>query len=211
MKRAWFIGWVVLSVALVFGAAALGIGLYQERSVRVSLEALADRLASELADLHSELSEARAEVRQSRASLEDALAEKDVLVSKLREREAVLDSMKDELSQLKLRFQKVDLGSVTVPTAAMRQMEVESVPAPVAYSDSAEGSVVAINEEFHFVIVNLGSKNGIREGQTLAVLQDGERAGNLRVDLVEDATCAAALLSDVNRPLKIGDMVRATT
>ncbi len=217
MNRIWRIGIGSAVGGLVLLSAFLGVGRYQEHSVRVSLEALADRLASELANLHIELKESRSEAVQSRKSLEDALSERDSLVTKLRERDELLDKMKIELSQLKIQFQKVNLGSVSVPAASagLRQTEVETMPLPASFAQPspapAEGTVVAVNEEFHFVIVNLGAKNGIREGMTLAVMQDGTQAGSLRVDLVEDATCAAALLSNVNRPLKIGDPVHATS
>ena len=43
------------------------------------------------------------------------------------------------------------------------------------------------------VIINLGSQNGIREGMRLSLIQDGVSSSELRVDMVDETICAAAV------------------
>ncbi len=204
------IGLVVFNIILI-GLATLSFALRrQERTMRLSVEALADRLAAQLADVNLELDEVRGQARESQKNFETVLSERDALTTNLRERDQFIRQMRLELAQLKLQVQKVNLGSVVVPAPGLPQGEIEEMATQPSSGSSSEGNVVAVNDEFHFVVVNLGAKNGIREGATLALIRNGTSAGNLRVDLVDETVCAAAPLSNISHPVKIGDTIRAT-
>ena len=110
--------------------------------------------------------------------------------------------MKAELSQLRLQPGRVDLGKVDVLGGAKES-------GASAQTGPAEGSIIAINKDYGFVIINLGSQNGIREGMKLSLIQDGTPSSELRVDMVDETICAAAVLKATPGEVKVGDQIKA--
>lgn len=199
---------VVTNVVFLVLAVSNYANLGHEKSVRNSVQALADRLADELADVHARLDEARTELEDNHKKLADALASKDELKRELARRDDNIREMKMELAQLKNQVGDVNLGKVLVAP----EMTVAAGPRATGAKQAAsyEGTVVSVNEEFNFVIVNLGAKNGMKEGMTLALIQEGAETGMLRLDMVDEAISAAAVLSHTGEKIKAGDRVKVS-
>jgi len=179
---------LVLVNAVSAGAAAY---LFQTKRETTRLlhssEDLTDRLASELVLVHEKLDEAKDQIR-------------------LKDRQ--MKQMRGEIAELKLQLDRVNLGNVVVSSTAHAQL-----PKPAITSDaagSANGSVISVNTDYNFVIINLGARNGIREGMILSLHQDGAPAGELRVDMVDDTISAAALVGTPSREIRAGDPVQLT-
>ena len=190
----------VLVVLIIGFGLMMGLSRHKEKTLRISAQDLADRLAGELVVVHEKLDEAREEIGTNRAKWESAAEEKKVLESKLAMANAEIKGMKAEIAQLKLRQGSVDLGKVDVAGGAEGAASAQTGP--------AEGSVMAINKDYGFIIINLGAQNGIREGMKLLLIQDGILSSELRVDMVDETICAAAVLKETLREIRVGDQIR---
>lgn len=202
---------------LCFGAAAVfAVARHEERRMRLEAQTLVDRLSGELIVAHEKLGQAQGAATQAEARLRDVLAEKETLLQELAQRDATIHEMGVELAQLKMKSKHVDLGKVVVSRGRGPEPARPAAPPPrpaetapkTAAAPVGRGEVLSVNREFNFVIVNLGSNNGIREGAPLVLYRNGEATGELRVDMVDDTISAAAVLKAPAQEIQIGDEVR---
>lgn len=214
----------ILTIDVILVGAVLVLNSLQseEKRLRISAQALVDRLAGELIVVQDRLAQAQRSYEETQSQLEKAESEKQILMSEIEQRDAAIHEMGVELAQLKMKSKHVDLGKIVVAGEARKKAiasasGTQSPPAaaaagrirPAAERQAEDGEVLSFNPEFNFVIVNRGSKDGIKEGMQLELIQDGQSAGNLRVDMVDESICAAAILAQKTpRDVQIGDRVR---
>ena len=58
------------------------------------------------------------------------------------------------------------------------------------------GSVLAYNQAYNFVVLNLGARNGVEPNSEMLVLRDGTLIGKIRVSSVEPATAIGDIMSN---------------
>lgn len=172
-----------------------------------------DELRSELEkqvyqkmDLEKELTAARQEAESLQAQLKDMEGLKTDLEAKLKELETVGTS-------------KVELGKIVVnPAAGTTQTSAPVVTAPVAPTVKAPssvpasttstnfgvksqgasvskpqtltGSVLVVNKEYSFAVVNLGARDGLAISDVLAVFEKNKYIGDVAVEKLQDAMSA---------------------
>jgi len=72
------------------------------------------------------------------------------------------------------------------------------------------GEVSEVNEEYGFIVANLGRKNNLKIGDILSVYRNDEIVGKAQVEKVEDEFCAAAILFDwQDGDFRENDLVKA--
>lgn len=72
-----------------------------------------------------------------------------------------------------------------------------------------EAKVLVVNREYNFVVLNLGTKDGIRKGTRFSVLRDNKTIATAEVDKVYDNMAAANLLEEAKKgDVKEGDVAR---
>lgn len=64
-----------------------------------------------------------------------------------------------------------------------------------AFRGSIRGTVLAFNPAYNFVVLNLGSRNGIEANAEMLVLRDGSIIGKIRISSVEPATAIGDIMS----------------
>ena len=72
------------------------------------------------------------------------------------------------------------------------------------------GSVLAYNQAYNFVVLNLGARNGVEPNSEMLVLRDGTLIGKIRISSVEPATAIGDIItSSVARGVQVqpGDNV----
>lgn len=70
------------------------------------------------------------------------------------------------------------------------------------------GEVLAVNDEFHFVIVSLGKKDGVKGGEKFIVYKDKKYKGKVEVEEVFKDMCSCNILPEYQaEEIKVGDMV----
>jgi cell shape-determining protein MreC len=58
------------------------------------------------------------------------------------------------------------------------------------------GSVLAYNQAYNFVVLNLGARNGVEPNSEMLVLRDGTLIGKIRISSVEPATAIGDIISN---------------
>jgi hypothetical protein len=79
-----------------------------------------------------------------------------------------------------------------------RRRETASVQRSGSSSRRAgvHGSVLAYNQAYNFVVLNLGARNGVEPNSEMLVLRDGTLIGKIRVSSVEPATAIGDIITN---------------
>ncbi len=125
-------------------------------------------------------------------------------------KEALEKRVKEMLSQ---RAKEAEQIVVTAPSAGTQQTGISSASAASTASaakSSSEGKVLVVNREFHFVVINLGSKDGVKKGARFTVLRGGKPIMSVEVDKLYDNMSSANMLDEGKKgsEVKEGDTVR---
>ena len=183
----------------------LNTGLQQEKTSRQEALAKMDQLRMDLeqqkksrSDLETKLNQAQTDARKTQAQL--------------RELESQRVELETKVKNLETESQGVELGKIeVVPEASVSKAKTKRIPAPspivtekkekAAPAISAvEGKVLVINKDYNFVVMNLGSKDGIKTGNTFAIYHNNKYVGDVKVEKVHDSMAAAGVISgDINK------------
>jgi cell shape-determining protein MreC len=58
------------------------------------------------------------------------------------------------------------------------------------------GAVLAYNQAYNFVVLNLGARNGVETNSEMLVLRDGTLIGKIRISSVEPATAIGDIITN---------------
>src|SRR6266404_3220080 len=58
------------------------------------------------------------------------------------------------------------------------------------------GTVLAYNQAYNFVVLNLGARNGVESNSEMLVLRDGTMIGKIRISSVEPATAIGDIITN---------------
>jgi hypothetical protein len=81
---------------------------------------------------------------------------------------------------------------------AKKKRETASVQRQSGSSHRAgvHGTVLAYNQAYNFVVLNLGARNGVEPNSEMLVLRDGTLIGKIRISSVEPATAIGDIMSN---------------
>ena len=121
--------------------------------------------------------ELQAQLDDTRRQLESAERENAFLSEKLSGSSSGKIALNERTATTRSR------SAAVAPTSqAVRR---ETVPAPPG---SPRGTVLAVNQAYNFVVLNLGKRQGLQPNTDLLIYRGGTRIGKLRVSSVEPAT-----------------------
>ena len=84
----------------------------------------------------------------------------------------------------------------------------ENVSPAQAAAGRREAQVLDYNKEYHFVTVNIGSRDGLRKEMMLSILRDGKTVAKARVRQLRDDAAAAVINSSyLGADIRSGDLV----
>ncbi len=155
-------------------------------------------------DLEQKLNLAQDEARKTQEQLKNLETKKTELETKLGEIEA--------------KAKDVELGKIVVtpageatpavaPTkadkkkakkAAAKQPVKAATTAAIAKSTAGqglEGKVLVVNKEYNFVVMNLGSRDGVTAGSEFSIYHNNQHVGDVKIEKVHDAMSAAGFLA----------------
>jgi hypothetical protein len=83
-------------------------------------------------------------------------------------------------------------------TETRKRRETASVQRESSSSHRAgvHGTVLAYNQAYNFVVLNLGARNGVEPNSEMLVLRDGTLIGKIRISSVEPATAIGDIMSN---------------
>ncbi|MBM3246059.1 MAG: hypothetical protein FJZ13_01885 [Candidatus Omnitrophica bacterium] len=172
--------------------------LQQEKSAKQEALAKMDQLKTDLeqqktlrSGLEGKLGQAQKDVEKIQAQLKDMDAKKAELDKKIKDLEA--------------QSQGVELGKIVVSpeTAATGQAAVAIIASPVN-----EGKVLTVNKDYDFILINLGTKEGVRAGEVFGVYHNNKYIGDVKIEKVHDTMSAAGFSKpDMKNKIDEGDKV----
>lgn len=181
-----------------------------------SLTAQAQQLSGELASEKRAAAAARDELTATKRQADDA---KSRLETERREKLAMADELakakqdtkriQDDLTQLRQAKEALERRVKEMMASGGSADTIVVTPPLGGAAGSQEGSVLVVNREFNFIVVNLGSRDGIKAGQFLEVSRAGQPIGRVQVERVYENMSAANILPEATKgEIKEGDHVR---
>ncbi|MCK5344894.1 MAG: hypothetical protein KAR20_15895, partial [Candidatus Heimdallarchaeota archaeon] len=130
------------------------------------------------------------------------------------------DSLENRIIQLTKsnRTNSVELEEIVVDEAGETEIKKKIgilkaddyghfIPLPTA--TGLEGQVLVVNDEFAFVVINIGEKDGLKETAVLGVYRGQSLLGKVQVERIYDTMSSAVIiLESLNGDIKEGDAVK---
>jgi len=119
----------------------------------------------------------------------------------------------DARQQLDLAEREKSLLSEKVQAVAERSSQLEDEKkrrAVVHRKVGVQGKVLAVNQAYNFVVLNLGGRNGVEPHSEMLIVRDGTFIGKIRISSVEPATAIGDIItSTLARGVQVqpGDIV----
>lgn len=148
------------------------------------------------------------------AKLKKSLDEKDILSRKVDEVETVLkdkaldiDSLQKQLSRSVTSAK--DVLPQQAKAVALPPIVVKADNKPTQAVSTLEGKVMAVNEKEKFVIIDLGSTNGVKPGDSFKVVKSGKKIATLNViETRKDISACDVKEASPSVRMKEGDIVK---
>jgi len=97
-------------------------------------------------------------------------------------------------------------ASPVVPAVSTQEAQTPSVS---AVSATSGGKVLTVNRKFNFVVINQGLQDGLKMGDKLKVLKQGQESATVQVEKLYDKFSAATLIEeDPKNQVAEGDEIR---
>lgn len=163
--------------------------------------------------------------KELRTDLEKRLNQAQEELSKTQDKSKQLESQKTgleaKIKELEAKSQGVELGKIVVspetpaikPAAKKAAKESKPVtkkkekPTP-AQVQVLEGKVLVVNKDYNFVVINLGTTEGVSLDQVFSVYHGNKYLGDVKIEKVHDAMSAAGFASgDLKDKVSEGDKV----
>jgi len=178
----------------VAGAEAELVKLQIEKA---DLQAKLQANETEIANLQKQIDETRP------ASVNPGAPSTVELQAQLDDSRRQLDSAEREKGLLSEKMQSVAARSSQLEEEKKRR-------AVVAGKIGVRGTVLAVNQAYNFVVLNLGARQGVEPNSEMLVLREGSFIGKIRISSVEPATAIGDIVtSSLARGVQVqrGDIV----
>jgi septal ring factor EnvC (AmiA/AmiB activator) len=144
------------------------------------------------ADLETKLSQAQNDAEKMQAQLKDIESKKAKLEARLKELEA----------QAQPEGQGVELGTIVVGSEGSSASAKQKAVTPL------EGKVLVANKDYNFVVINLGSNDGVNAQDVFALYHGNKYIGDIKVEKIHESMSAAGFMSATIKDIVIeGDRV----
>jgi len=95
--------------------------------------------------------------------------------------------------------------AVELPPIVVHSPEIEAKPSEEKIIP--KGKVLAVNKEYNFIIIDLGTDNGVNIGDLFEVYRDNQKIANIEV-IQTRRNVSACEVRQQTTPLKVGDIVK---
>jgi hypothetical protein len=166
------------------------------------------QIQKEKADLQAKFDASQQEVTSLQTRVEEAEKKANASVDDLRRQ---LDSAEKEKGLLAEKFQDAQ-GQSAQSKQGKKPRETASTQTESVSRHRAgvRGTVLAYNQVYNFVVLNLGARNGVESNSEMLVLREGTLIGKIRISSVEPATAIGDIIpSSLARGVQVqpGDTV----
>jgi len=184
-------------------AAKAEAALAQAEQNKVDLQNKLDASQQEIAALR-ERTAASSESAADSAAAPAKNAQGSDLQSQVDDLRRQLDAAEKEKALLAEKLQDAQERAAQPKEAAKaeskKRRERETGPAQRESGSShragVHGTVLACNQAYNFVVLNLGARNGVEPNSEMLVLRDGTLIGKIRISSVEPATAIGDIITN---------------
>ncbi|PYL02998.1 MAG: hypothetical protein DME31_07800 [Verrucomicrobia bacterium] len=187
-------------------------GRAQVQKEKADLQAKLDAGQQKIASLQKRVEEAEKNASPSIAGSPSSNAAQTAdLQSQVDDLRRQLDSAEKEKVFLSEKLQDAQ-GRTAQPKEGRKRRETASTQGESVSSHRAgvRGTVLAYNQVYNFVVLNLGARNGVESNSEMLILREGTLIGKIRISSVEPATAIGDIIpSSLARGVQVqpGDTV----
>lgn len=150
-------------------------------------------------DLETRLNQAQDNIEKAQAKLKELDAKKMALEAKIKDLEAQAQPMQAE---------GVQLGTIVVGPEAGRTAQTPAKAFLEQPASPLKGKVLVVNKDYNFIVINLGSKDGVSIGDEFSLYHDNKYLGDVKIGKVHDSMSAADFVStEIKNRVREGDKV----
>jgi hypothetical protein len=166
-------------------------------------EAELAQVQKEKADLQSKLDANQQEIASMQKRVEEEAKNANASVSaspsgnsgQTADLQSQVDDLRRQLDSAEKEkvFLSEKLQSVQERTAPVQEEKKRKEPA--ARRTGVRGAVLAVNQAYNFVVLNLGARQGVEPNSEMLVLREGTLIGKIRISTVEPATAIGDMIT----------------
>ena len=172
-------------------AAKAEADLAQIQKEKADLETKLDENQKEIASLQTPVQEAKKNQNASPADNSTTAPAAD-LQSRVDDLRRQLDSAEKEKAFLSEKLQDIQ-DRADQPKEGKKRREAAREAAP--HRTGLRGAILAVNQAYNFVVLNLGTRHGVESNAEMLVLRDGALVGKIRISSVEPATAIGDIIT----------------
>ena len=166
-------------------AAKAEAELTQLQKEKSDLQSKVDASQNEIASLQKRIEEAE---KMAKPAANPAPASTPELQAQLDDARHQLDSAEKEKAFLSEKLQTTQERS-TQPQEEKKRRETGT------RKPGVRGNVLAVNQAYNFVVLNLGARQGVEPNSEMLVLREGTLIGKIRISSVEPATAIGDIIT----------------
>ena len=158
-----------------------------------ALKADVEKNKTQVADLTKQIADKTAEATKLAADLEEAKKKAEASSATVAAPAATPDPEKEEQKTLITKLQG-DLEASRSQLEALRKKDTDRTASKMR--SGLEGRILAVNQAWNFVILNLGDKNGVVGNAEMLIKRGNQLVGKVRVTSVEPSTSVADIVAN---------------
>jgi predicted nucleic acid-binding Zn-ribbon protein len=173
-------------------AAKAEAELAQIQKEKADLQTKLEENQKEIGSLQTPVQETEKNPNASPADSLAAAAPAADLQSQVDDLRRQLDSAEKEKAFLSEKLQDIQ-DRADQPKEGKKRREAAREPAP--HRTGLRGTILAVNQAYNFVVLNLGTRHGVESNAEMLVLRDGALVGKIRISSVEPATAIGDIIT----------------
>ena len=163
------------------------------------LKAEVESKDNEIADIKGKSLLATGEIESLKSKVDTITKLKDDITQKLMDKEAepIQQDLNDARKQVEEQKLVADKLSANIEKSNGRIKELETLLAEkkrIQKANDLSGRILAVNEAWNFVVLNVGDKSGVTSNTELLVKRGNTRIGRVRITSVEPASSIADII-----------------
>ena len=174
-------------------AAKAEAELVQIQKEKADLQAKLDENQKEMASLQTRVPDVEKNANASATDSPAATAPAADLQSQLDDLRRQLDSAEKEKAFLSEKLQDMQ-ERADLPKEGKKRREAVRETGP--RRTGLRGTILAVNQAYNFVVLNLGARHGVESNAEMLVLRDGSLVGKIRISSVEPATAIGDIITN---------------
>jgi predicted nucleic acid-binding Zn-ribbon protein len=174
-------------------AAKAEAELAQIQKEKADLQAKLDENQKEMASLQTRVPDVEKNANASATDSPAATASTADLQSQLDDLRRQLDSAEKEKAFLSEKLQDMQ-ERADQPKEGKKRREAVRETGP--RRTGLRGTILAVNQAYNFVVLNLGARHGVESNAEMLVLRDGSLVGKIRISSVEPATAIGDIITN---------------